>query len=423
MSTLVAIVILVLALVGCNPPGAINSPAPVTPPAAPSPGPLDAAHNAIAHGLALVVLSAIADEFGDNSIEVRTFDLALSDSNGSYWAVVSDGPQPFRFDDEGDVINFFHIVAVYRLSPDRSWSQEISRIEIESAPHRISDAVLVSAAPGSAWIVLQGLTGAHAGTLDAIRFDLAHRSLSTALSHVSSRPYAGEITDLDGDGFPEFVLNTSNPYIFCYACDVEAHSARIYRRYGAALAEVPLQAPSGLSAPVAIAAANVVSLADADLWREARDLAAATARQSPLNPDLRWLSLVVSQTAMARLAHAGSSGQPVLTNVLAGEYEAVLDMMREYSPEDVFAPDGPLITGTAAETHLATMAVTILDYTDRAIAQRPEDPAIYAVRALGHALSRPPGLGQALETIVRANGIAPTDTFLQQMKAYLSSIN
>ena len=396
------------------------SPVPTPPPTpTPVPTPRAAELAEAADELASMVLAGIAEEFGDNALEARAFDLSLSDADGSYWAVITDGPQPFYLNDDGDPINFFHIVAVYRLNSDSSWSPEISRLEIDTAPQRTGDAELVSVAPGSAWIVIRAGTGAHAGTLDVIRFDAASGHPLDVLSHISSRPNAGEITDLDGDGIPEFVLNTSNPYVFCYACAVEEHSVDIYRWDGAALTGAPLQAPSGLTGDVATAAARVVSLAEADLWRQAAALAVATSRRSPGDDGLRWLSILVNQTAALRLAHAGSPGQPLLTNVLAGEYAAALQVMRAHAPQHAFALDGPLITDTAAELDLTTMAVTILDYTERALSQRPDEAPIHAVRALGLALASPDDLGRAREAASRAVDLAPGDAFLRQVAVFL----
>ena len=443
LATLAVLTLLGVLLAACNPfsgsgdapvPTATPSPAPVivttptptaspvpTPPPTPTPVPTPRAAELAeaADELASMVLAEIAEEFGDNALEARAFGLSLSDVDGSYWAVITDGPQPFYLNHDGDPINFFHIVAVYRLNTDRSWSPEIARVEIDTAPQRTGDTELVSVAPGSAWIVIRGPTGAHAGTLDVIRFNPVRGTLSTVLSHISSRPNAGEITDLDGDGIPEFVLNTSNPYVFCYACAVEEHSVAIYRWNGAALTEAPLQAPSGLTGDVATAAARVVSLAEADLWRQAAALAVATSRRSPGDDGLRWLSILVNQTAALRLAHAGSPGQPLLTNVLAGEYAAALQVMRAHAPQHAFALDGPLITDTAAELDLTTMAVAILDYTERALSQRPDEAPIHAVRALGLALASPDDLGRAREAASRAVDLAPGDAFLRQVAVFL----
>ena len=402
------------------------SPAPTSMPTAsptstPAPTPTPSAEE-LAVELALIVLAAITEEFGKNELDARALDLGVADADGTYWAVLTNGLRPFYVNDDGDPINFFHLVAVHGLNNDGSWSDAIDRIAIDTAPYGTDVAELVDLdgrAGGSAWIAIRDSTGAHAGTLDVIRFDGSR--LSTALSHISSRPNAGTITDLDGDGVPEFVLNASNPYVFCYACAVEEHAVDLYRWDGAALRRVALAVPAGLAPGVAADAGRVVALAGADLWREAAALAVQTASGTPDDDSLRWLSILVNQLAAARLGHAGSPGQPLLTNVLAGEYAAALDVMRAHPPAEAFALDGPLIVGTAAETNITTMAVTILDYSERALAQRPDDASIHAVRALGLALASPDDLGQAREAAARALDLAPADEFLEQVSAFLEA--
>ena len=220
---------------------------------------------------------------------------------------------------------------------------------------------------------------------------------------------------------PEFVLNASNPYVFCYACAVEEHTVLIYRWDGTGLSSVELAVPAGLAPEATADAGRVVALAQADLWREAAALAIRTASGTPDEDGLRWLSILVNQMAAARLGHAGSPGQPLLTNVLAGEYAAALDLMRAHAPAEAFALDGPLIVGTAAETDITTMAVTILDYSERALVERPDDAAIHALRALGLALASPDDLDQAREAAARALELAPADEFLQQASAFLEA--
>ena len=402
-------------------PSPTSTPAPTpTATATPTPSPTPSAEERAA-GLAAIVLAAITEEFGDNEIEARALDLGVAGADGAYWAVLTNGLRPFYVNDDGDPINFFHLVAVHRLNNDGSWSDEIDRIEIDTAPYGTDVAELVDLdgrAGGNAWIAIRDSTGAHAGTLDVIRFD---GGLETVLSHISSRPNAGEITDLDGDGLPEFVLNASNPFVFCYACAVEEHAVDLYRWDGAALSRVALAVPAGLAPGAAADAARVVSLAQADLWREAAALAVRTASGAPDDDGLRWISILVNQMAAARLGHAGSPGQPLLTNVLAGEYGAALDLMRAHPPAEAFALDGPLIVGTAAELDLSTMAVTILDYSERALAERPDDASIHALRALGLALASPDELDRAREAAARALELAPADEFLQQASAFLES--
>ncbi len=436
-----ALALLAAALVACNPFGgddaatgptatASPSPAQVTPTATPTtpaqatpttvPTPSAAEIEQLGAGLEAALLAEIAGEFGEHELTASAIDLGFDAAEGSYWAVVTDGPQPVYLDDD-EPVNFFHIVAAYRLNPDGSWSAELGRVEIETAPQRTGGVEVAHAPDGSAWIVVRGPTGAHAGTLDVIRFDPADGSLATVISHLSSRPNAGQVTDLDGDGIPEFVLNTSNPYVFCYACAVEEHAVAIHRWDGAAPSEVRLEVPPGLAGDVETAARRVVSLAEADLWRQAGALAVAASRRTPRDEGLRWLSILINQAAAQRLAHAGSPGQPLLTNVLAGEYAEALDLMRAHAPQAAFALDGPLIRGTAAELDLATMAVTILDYTERALGQRPDEAATHAVRALGLAPASPDELERARDAARRAAELAPGDTFLQHVVSFLES--
>ena len=401
------------------------APRPTTTPTRPADRPLEDEASS-ADELAAITLASIIDEFGPGAenLEAHAFPLERRDRLGELWGVVTNGPQPFYINEAGEPVNFFHLLAVYRLNDDGSWSEQLDALELESAPHRISavavhDLGINRPSPPIA-LSLRGQTGAHAGTLDLILFD--NGKLRSAISHISARPDSGEVTDLDGDGVPEVILNDSNPYVFCYACAVEEKRERIYRWDGATYRLIRLQPPAVLSSDLAAAARRVVNLAYADLWREAASLAIDTSRQDPDNDGLRWLSILVNRTAALRFAHMGSPGQPLLTTVLAGEYGRALDLMRLYNPREVFALDGPLIVGTAAEHDLAAMADTILGYSERALVERPDDPSIHAVRALGLVLRSPEELGPARTEVDRALGLAPDDNFLQQAKEYLDSI-
>ena len=56
---------------------------------------------------------------GENELEARALDLGLRDADGAYWAVLTNGLRPFYVNDDGDPINFFHLVAVHRLNKRR----------------------------------------------------------------------------------------------------------------------------------------------------------------------------------------------------------------------------------------------------------------------------------------------------------------
>ena len=374
-----------------------------------------------------IVQEEIRGEFpGVETQPMHVIPLGLPEVTGAYWWVITDGPQPGKITSGGEVVNFFHFAAVYERSEHGEWS-EADRLVIESAPQRTQVEALTPGweAPGGepwAWIAVRGGTGAHAGTLDLIGFD--GQSLSTALSWVSARANAGEIVDLDGDGLLEVVVDDSDQYIFCYACATELKQEALYRWIDAGLGRVELRAPpSDPREHADEGMQRIVSLAEADLWREAAAGATALSEQSPLSQGTRWFSILTNRIAAARLAHAGTPGQPLLTQVFAGEYAAAVDLMRALEPAEAFALDGPLIAGTAAEEDLSTMALHLLDFTARALAVAPERADIHAVRALGLALASPDDLREAVSVMADAIARAPADAFLQASRDFLEGVD
>ena len=376
--------------------------------------------------LVAIVRNEILREFPDfrstDAQPVHVFPLSLSGSMREYWIAVTDGPQPARVTSADEVINFFHIVVAFRLAHEGEWI-EIDRLEIESLTQRTRPELLLTGWQNSSgspigWIAVKGGTGAHDGTLDLIGFDGA--ALTTALSLTSAHPNAGELADLDEDGLLEVIGNDSDPYIFCYACLTELKRETVYRWNGSQLVSMELSAPAtGFSPYIQQQVDRVFALAQADLWRQAAELASLVSGQVPSNDEVRWISILVNRTASSRLAYAGSPGQPLLTSVFAGEYDAAVDLMRSLDPDEAFALDGPLIVGTAAEQSLSTMAVYLLDYTERALAADPERASIHAVRALGLTLASPDDLSNARTAIRTAVELAPDESFYATSQAFL----
>ena len=93
---------------------------------------------ALATELTGIALEPIVEVFGEGARELtaHAFPLGIRDTEGVYWAVVTNGPQPFLREEDGNVINFFHIVALYRRNADASWSERLAELTLETAPHR-----------------------------------------------------------------------------------------------------------------------------------------------------------------------------------------------------------------------------------------------------------------------------------------------
>lgn len=405
---------------GTPEPGPGSPSATATATSVPTSTPVDPAR---ASELAALVLAPIIEEFGPTAagLDVHAVPLGLRDDAGEFWAGMTNGAQPGYLDDDGVAVNYFHGVSIYRYGGDGVWSPRIDWLEIPSAPQRTEVTAGVVASLSGTWLAIRGPTGAHAGTLDIIRFDGAQ--LESMLSHISSRPNAGEIVDLDGDGVPEVVLNDSNPFVFGYTSGVEERSETVQRWDGTAFVPVEIAVPPGLDGGLASDAAQVVELAQADLWRDAAALAVETSRRAPDDDALRWLSVAVNRTAATRHAHAGTAGQPLLTEAFAGEYDAALVLMRALDPAEAFALDGPLIVGTAAALDPTTMAVSLIDYSERALMVRPDDAAIHAVHAVALTLASPDDLGRARAAIERASELAAGDAFLEGSARFLGSVD
>ena len=401
-----------------------------TPPATPVASPTPEAPPSPAAELAAAVLTSIAETHdpggagvvvvrddgsaaievqGEPVLEAEAFALEMRDGEGEFWMALTGGPP---------LSPYPRIAAVARRDAD-SWAKP-SILTFETLPYYPSLTGVVGpiATGGSefVWVAVSGMTGAHSGTFDLLRFD--GERLTTELSHVSGGPTPGWLADLDGDGEPEIVFDVSNRYVLHYASGVTERAEAIWRREGAAYRGVELAVPAGIAPELASDARRAVRLAKADLWREAAALAAETARRSPADEGLRWLSILVNRTAAARLGHAGSSSQPLLTHVLAGEYGPALGLMRAHPPEEAFAPDGPLMAGAAAGS-TDDVAGHLLDYARRALEVRPGDAAIHAVRALGLALESPDDLSRAHEAMRRAHELAPADAWIEAAEAFL----
>ena len=407
------------------PPTATQTTVPTTPP---TEAPIeDLPPDELAAELTGIALEPIFEVFGEGAedLTAHAFPLGTRDGEGEFWAVVTNGPQPLYREEDGNVINFFHLVALYRRNVDATWSEPLGEVTLETAPHRTHIVEVLDPGPltpgeDAALIAIRGQTGAHGSTFDVL---LAQgRWLKTVASHISGTPDSGSLADLDGDGVVELLFNTSNAYVFCYACGVQEKGEQVYRWNGLAYEAVLVETPDGLSGDLASKADQVVRLAGANLWRDAAALAVETSSRAPEHEGLRWLSIVVNRMAVVRLGYAGSSGQPLLTSVFAGEYGAAFSLMEALSPEEAFALDGPLVSGTAAETDLPSMVSYLLFYADEALKVRGDDADIHAVRALGQVLASPDELNRARSSISRALRLAPDNEFLQAAEAYLESI-
>jgi hypothetical protein len=309
-----------------------------------------------------------------------------------------------------------HFVAIF--THDTGGWQELGRAEL-ACPDYVEDgsATQVDVEPARIWIEVQGFAGAHSGCYELLSFD--GKTMSNELSHFADHPGAGEARDLDGDGADEVVLDDTYSYVFCYACGVRDVSYSVMRWDGAQLAGVELQ-PLAESAPAAVREPNnrAIALAKAGLWVDALAAIDEARAQDDQDPAVSWNAILIHLVGEARIEHGTNSGYPLLTNVLAGDYGAAVDVMREYTPAEIFDAQTPLVAGTNAEGWQDALVSTLVTSADQALAVRPDLAGAYFLRGWAHFLADPSDPA-ALADVERAAKLAPDDALLTGSAAYL----
>ena len=300
---------------------------------------------------------------------------------------------------------------------------ELARLPLNSTP--VETALRQLAGPALrdplAWVAVTGATAARGGTYEMLRFD--GKALTSTFWWFSPLPRAGEERDLDGDGVPEVLLDASDPGVLCAGCGVLDITSVVYRWVGQELTPVQIAPLPGspVGQPVAQPVARAIALAHAGLWGDAATAMAAARAAAPSSAEVRWMAVVMDEVAAARRAHAGVAAQPLLTEVLAGDYAAAGARMRRLDAAAAFAADGPLIARTAAEGRANGLGAALAHAADGALAVRPELADAYLVRALGAYLQDPRNPAPAIADAARASTLAPGDAFARGALAFLRS--
>ncbi|GAB4198836.1 MAG: hypothetical protein OHK0022_18580 [Roseiflexaceae bacterium] len=337
----------------------------------------------------------------------RVGGIALEGGDRPLWAVFSSGmrsydpPQP-------------HFVAIY--TRDGSTWRELGRVELESADYVQAEGVQqVQISPDRRWIEIQSGAGAHSGCYDLLSFD--GTTLKNELSHCNDSPGAGYVADMDGDGANDVVLNQTLSYIFCYACGVRAPLFTVLRWGGTQLQNVELT-PLPESTPATLREANnsAVRLAQAQLWKQAQ--AAIEQADGTNDPTYRWNAALIGLHASARYREIADSPYPLLANLLYGDYDAALDVMRAYPPDQLFATPSPLVEGTVAEGFEDSLTYTITSTADLALAEQPDLAAAHFLRGWAIHQSNPSDPA-ALAGIERAAQLKPDDQLFSGSVAVL----
>ena len=400
---------------------------PTEPPATPTPSPAPpsvADLKASVESDLMPTPTPDASGWSPNSItEVVVLPLTVSEGSQPLWAVASTGGRYFE-------ANQYHFVAVY--TRDESGWQELARYELvpnfdaepqdPGADYLFENSLTqVFVSPDRIWLQVDGGAGAHGGTYHLLSFD--GQTLEVKLANFSPSPGMASAADLDGDGVQEVVLNASDPYVFCYACGVRKIAFQVFawdspdeRMLEASLQPLLMGQPQ----PLRDAVNPAVELAQAGLWKDAyaqidqvQDLLA----EYP-DADTRtatWDRILIKLHAEAMAAEAVDSAYPLLAHLFYGDYAAALELMRPYTPAQLFSADSPLIVGTVADGWQDTLNDWIARVTTQALALKPDLAAAYFLRGWAAYLVDP-GNAQTMADVQRAVELAPDDPLFSQIK-------
>ena len=109
----------------------------------------------------------------------------------------------------------------------------------------------------------------------------------------------------------------------------------------------------------------------------------------------------------------------MLTQLFYGDYDAVMDILRDAGAEGLFSQQSPLIVGTPAEGWEPTLADWIVNTVDPALALNSDLAAAYFLRGWS-AYIREYNAAAALSDVQKAAELAPDEALFSQSVELLS---
>lgn len=341
---------------------------------------------------------------------VEVFHIDTADGFGTLWAAYSYGAR--SFDPPAQ-----HFVAVYTQA-EAGWL-ELDRVELEDPDYLDRLGVQqVAVDLESTWLQVESGVGAHAGCFDLLRFD--GQKLRNEVSHCGSAPGPGTLTDLNGDGIEEVLLDATDHYVFCYACNVDYINTQVKRWDGSAMLDVGLE-PLPDTAPEELRQLTnqAIELARHDLWKDAQALINDTQRFNSQDETYIWDAALINLDASKRANHVQYSGYPIVANVFYGDYPAALDILRGHDTAEIFNPNSSLYTGTPAEGSLDFMAEYLDRVTTLQLVAKPGLAGAYFIRGWALSLLDPKDRN-ALADLRRAADLEPSERLFTESVAYLT---
>ena len=264
-------------------------------------------------------------------------------------------------------------LAVYHRTPS-GW-QRVSRLVLDQGPDFLAEESVsqIQVASPLTWLAVSSGAGAHGGLFQVFSFD--GQALREVVHHGQGNPDAGEVRDLNGDGIPDIILNTTEYYVSCYACGVRLWRYEVQRFQGDRLVKVELtKLPATAPAEARRLNDRAVDLAKGELWKDAQATIAQAVSVAPQDATVAWNAALIQLHAEPRGRQAQQGPARFLSAVFYGDYKAALERLRPLEPDRWAAVDGDaLIFGTQN---------LIDEMTTRALAVEPTLAEAYFLRGL-----------------------------------------
>lgn len=340
---------------------------------------------------------------------VRVMQIDTADGSGPYWAAHSYGMRRFEPLEQ-------HFVAVYSREGD-GW-REVDRVELEDPDYL--DRMGVQQAPiepENVWLQVEGNAGAHAGCFNILRFD--GQRLHNEVSHCGSAPASGSLEDLNGDDVLDVLLDATDHYVICYACNVDYVTTEVKRWDGSNMVDVRFE-PVADSEPEELRELTdrAVELATHDLWKDAQDTIDKTRKFKSQDPAYIWNAALINLDASMRAEHIEYSGYPLLSTIFYGDYPAVLYTLGRFNIDAIFNPNSALFTGSPVEGNIDFMVKYVARTTTLQLEAQPDLAAAYFVRGWALALVDPKD-PSALADIQQAADLDPSEPLYSEALDYL----
>ncbi len=213
--------------------------------------------------------------------------------------------------------------------------------------------------PGKALFVVSGGVGAHSSFAKVFSFD--GKTIKVELETGSDAGGGAlQLIDANNDGQVDVIGDSTDYYVFCYACGVRIHGETVYAWDGAAFVEQKLQDSPDANLQKAIEYARVQRYADA-----ATQL---TSVASPTTPQDSWnVALIERMIDLRRPSR--EDPYPFLSAIFYGDYDAAVDLMRVYDVDVLINPNGAFFVGTPAEGFVDAVVWNVVGFTTIALEQ------------------------------------------------------